>query len=209
MHKAPRSKQIFNGLKSFWTICRLSFSPNGKFLLLPILQWKLLFSFLGAGEEKGGLGALNGAQKWKNFRWPEMHSELSVSCFFIQWQVCFTANFAMETSVFFLGGKGWVRTPLTPSQIRPWGSYYNLKLAVLVSTYLTLIVCIYRLNSMVKIFCPIIEHDREQRRLLKLRCHFTDLVCGHAPSFSRKIPWLRVNQIDKLTVRLLTKKEGS
>ena len=57
---------------------KVVFSPRGKFALLPILQLKFLFSFLGRGP-----------QKPKNFTGPEMHSELSVGCFLIRRQVRF------------------------------------------------------------------------------------------------------------------------
>ena len=69
--------------------------------------------FSGGGGEEGGLPGLEGLkqspppQKPTNFKWLDLHSELSVGCFYIQWQVRFTANLAIESSLFsFVGGRG-------------------------------------------------------------------------------------------------------
>ena len=44
-----------------------------------------------------------------------MHSELSVGCFFTLCQVCFTVNFAKETSLVFLFLGGGGQDPLAPT----------------------------------------------------------------------------------------------
>ena len=48
--------------------------------ILPILQLKRLCIL--SLEEGGGLGALGGPQKPTKFKWPVMHSTLSVGFFF-------------------------------------------------------------------------------------------------------------------------------
>ena len=61
------------------------------------------FPFCWAGVGRGVIevwGALSSPQKPKNSRWPDMHSDQSVDGFVTSWQVGFTANFAMKTSLF-------------------------------------------------------------------------------------------------------------
>ena len=69
------------------------------------------FCFLSLGG--GGVRGLKWPRKPKDLGCPEMRSGLSVGCFFTLRQLCFTANFSMETSLIFFGKRG-VRTPLTP-----------------------------------------------------------------------------------------------
>ena len=64
-----------------------------------------------------GSGGPKWPQKPNNFKWQEMHSELSVGCFFTWQQVYFTANYATETSLFFFlffGKRGGGQDPLDP-----------------------------------------------------------------------------------------------
>ena len=97
----------------------LAFSSDFQFVAPTVLHWQLVsFShFVGRGWGGGserGLGGLSSPQKPKNSRWSDMHSERSVGSFFTLWQVGFTANFAVKTSLFsfflffvFGGGGVW------------------------------------------------------------------------------------------------------
>ena len=85
----------------------LAFSSDFQFVAPTVLHWKLVsFShFVGLGWGGGserGLGALSNPQKPKNSRWSDMHSERSVGSFVTLWQVGFTANFAVKTSLCIL-----------------------------------------------------------------------------------------------------------
>ena len=77
-HAICETQRVSEDTRDAWKL--VSFSP-------------FLWRGWGGGSERG-LGALSSPQKPRNSRWPDMHSEQSVS----SWHVGFTANFAVKTS---------------------------------------------------------------------------------------------------------------
>ena len=87
----------------FLTQCQVCFTDN------LALETSLLFSYSFFQGGGGGLGTTKSPQKLSDFRWPEVHSELSLQiyCLFAQFQIRFIANIAMETCKFYLIFSGW------------------------------------------------------------------------------------------------------
>ena len=80
---------------------------------------------MGDWERGGGSeGLISANNKQTHFRWPEIHFELSVDCIFTYCQVCFTGNFALETSLLFFfflrveGSLGIAKSPHKPQNFR-------------------------------------------------------------------------------------------